>query len=103
MNHIKVFEEFIAEQSINEGKVKVDKKSYDELSQAIDKADTVEDIWNQLDSKLFPIEFNEFETMFEEWWEGKAFLTYETIREFAKNATKSDVDSLLAHIAKNKK
>lgn len=98
MKHIKEFTQFV-----NEAKIKADKKSYNELSQAVDKADTVEDIWNQLDSKLFPIEFNEFEIMFEEWWESGAVLKYETIKEFAKNATKSDVEGLLSHIAKNKK
>ena len=102
MKYVKIFEEFTAEQSINEAKIKADKKSYDELSQAIDKADTIEDIWNQLDSKLFPMELEEFEDIFDKWWDTNAS-SYNTIKEFAKNATKSDVEGLLVHISKSKK
>jgi hypothetical protein len=106
MRHIKEFDQFINENFnedlLNEAKIKTDKKSYDELSQAIDKAGTTEDIWNQLDPKLFPIEFDEFEIIFDKWWDKNA-RHYDSIKGFAKNATKSDVESLLVHIAKNKK
>lgn len=110
MKYIKLFENFIAEADelkdavnlLSEAKVKTDNKSYRELSQAIDKADEVSDIWNQLDPKLFPMELEEFEDIFDKWWDANAS-SYNTIKEFVKNATKSDVESLLAHIAKNKK
>ena len=98
MKNVLKFNEFINE-SVNEAKLKADKKAYKELSQAIDKADSVEDIWNQLDLKIFDVNLNDFEDIFNKWFDGQN--TYETVPEFAKNATTSDTQDLLNHLAKN--
>lgn len=97
MKHVKLFEQFLGE-----AKIKTDAKSYQELSQAIDNANEVSDIWNQLDSKLFPMELEEFEDIFDKWWDMNAS-SYNSVKEFARNATRSDVENLLAYISKNKK
>jgi hypothetical protein len=102
MKYIKIFEDFInAEDSVNESKLKADKKTLAELSQAVDKAKTVEDIWNQLDPKMFDIELNDFENAFDDWFDNQR--SYETVGEFAKNATTADVKDLLDHLAKKVK
>ncbi len=101
MKHIKEFQEFINESidNVNEAKLKADKKAYKELSQAIIKADNVEDIWNQLDPKMFDVNLNDFENIFNKWFDSQS--SYDNVPEFAKNATTSDTQDLLNHLAKN--
>jgi len=101
MKHIKEFQEFINESidNVNEAKLKADKKAHKELSQAIVKADNVEDIWNQLDPKMFDINLNDFEDIFNKWFDSQS--SYDNVRDFAKNATTNDTQDLLNHLAKN--
>jgi DNA repair exonuclease SbcCD ATPase subunit len=101
MKHIKEFQEFINESidNVNEVELKADKKAHKELSQAIAKADNVEDIWNQLDPKMFDVNLNDFEDIFNKWFNSQS--SYDNVRDFAKNATTSDTQDLLNHLAKN--
>lgn len=86
---------------LTEQKIKTDAKSYKELARAIDRARTTEDIWNQLDPKLFPFEFDEFEEIFDEWWDRNSY--YDSIADFARNATKADVEDLLSYMVAQKR
>ena len=91
--------ERFSESVVTEAKLKADKKAYKELSQAINKANEAEDIWNQLDPKMFDVELAEFEDIFDSWWNSNS--TYDSVADFANNATTQDVESLLSHMVKS--
>lgn len=92
------FNNKLNESSLNKPRLKVmaDKKLYKELSQALKGATEIEDIWNQLDPKMFKVELDKFENIFNSWWNSNN--SYDSISDFAKNATAEDVESLLIHI-----
>lgn len=92
------FNNELNESNLNKPRLKVmaDKKLYKELSQALKGATEIEDIWNQLDPKMFDVELDKFENIFNSWWNSNN--SYDSISDFTKNATAEDVESLLIHI-----
>ena len=87
----------IKESLVTEGISKdIKTKEYKEVSNAISRARKASDIWNMLDPKMFEFEVDEFEDIFDEWWND--ITTYDSIADFSKNATSEDVHSLYLHL-----
>ena len=101
MKYIKDFDK-VYEQLVNEktsfSQMKKDSKTkeYKEVSQAINNAEEVGDIWNMLDPKMFKFKESEFEDIFHDWWNNIS--SYDSIADFSRNATWEDAHSLYLHL-----
>lgn len=82
--------------SFSQMKKDIKTKEYKEVSQAIDNAEEVSDIWNMLDPKMFKFTESEFEDIFDEWWNN--ITRYDSISDFSRNAFMEDVHSLYLHL-----
>lgn len=71
-------------------------KEYKEISNAIDRAEEVSDIWNMLDPKMFKFTESEFEDIFGEWWNNQT--GYDSLGDFSRNAMMKDAHSLYLHL-----
>ena len=94
---MKKFEQFVNEKtSFSQMKKDSKTKEYKEVSQAINNAEEVADIWNMLDPKMFKFTESEFEDIFDEWWNNIS--SYDSIPDFSRNATWEDAHSLYLHL-----
>ena len=71
-------------------------KEYKEVSQAINNAEEVADIWNMLDPKMFKFTESEFEDIFDDWWNNIS--RYDSVADFSRNAYWEDAHSLYLHL-----
>ena len=94
---MKKFEQFVNEKtSFSQMKKDSKTKEYKEVSQAINNAEEVADIWNMLDPKMFKFTESEFEDIFDEWWNNIS--SYDSIPDFSRNASWEDAHSLYLHL-----
>lgn len=70
-------------------------KEYKEVSNAIDGAEEVSDIWNMLDPEMFEFTEDEFEDIFHDWWNTQY---YDSLRDFSRNGSFEDAHSLYLHL-----
>ena len=97
MKHVKLFEQFVNEKaSLSQMKKDIKTKEYKEVSQAINNAEEVADIWNMLDPKMFKFTESEFEDIFDDWWNNIS--RYDSVADFSRNAFMEDVHSLYLHL-----
>ena len=91
------YSEFINEKtSFSQMKKDSKTKEYKEVSQAINNAEEVGDIWNMLDPKMFKFKESEFEDIFDVWWNNNT--SYDSIADFSRNASWEDAHSLYLHL-----
>ena len=97
MDKIPNYSEFINEKtSFSQMKKDSKTKEYKEVSQAINNAEEVGDIWNMLDPKMFKFKESEFEDIFDVWWNNIS--SYDSIADFSRNASWEDAHSLYLHL-----
>jgi len=97
MKHVRLFEQFVSEKtSFSQMKKDSKTKEYKEVSQAINNAEEVADIWNMLDPKMFKFTESEFEDIFDDWWNNIS--RYDSVADFSRNAFWEDVHSLYLHL-----
>ena len=94
---MKTFEQFVNEKtSFSQMKKDSKTKEYKEVSQAINNAEEVADIWNMLDPKMFKFTESEFEDIFDEWFNNQ--MRYDSVADFSRNAFWEDAHSLYLHL-----
>ena len=93
-----ITESIVTEASASFSQMKKDSKTkeYKEVSQAINNAEEVADIWNMLDPKMFKFTESEFEDIFDDWWNNIS--RYDSVADFSRNAYWEDAHSLYLHL-----
>ena len=81
--------------SLSEIKKIIKTKEYKEVAQALQDVQEVSDIWNMLDPKMFEFTEDEFEDIFNEWWNDQS---YDSLREFSTGGSTEDAISLYKHL-----
>ena len=95
-NLVKMVESAVSEKvSFTQMKKNSKTKEYKEVSNAIDGAEEVSDIWNMLDPEMFEFTEDEFEDIFHDWWNTQY---YDSLRDFSRNGSFEDAHSLYLHL-----
>jgi len=81
--------------SLSEIKKITKTKEYKEILQATDNVQEVSDIWNMLDPKMFKFTEDEFEDIFDDWWNTQS---YDSLEEFSTGGSTEDAITLYKHL-----
>jgi hypothetical protein len=92
------FEDGEVNEKVSFAQMKKDSKTkeYLAVSDAIEGAEEVSDIWNMLEPEMFEFTEKEFEDIFHEWWNLQ--MGYDSVEDFGRNASFEDAHSLYLHL-----